>query len=103
MRRHHATTTMAETSVEVVAGFDRRLGDYFLQVSDEAGSLLYTSLQDPQLDWYDIGTLLTKVRELGLVLPPSLMDAVAADGRQRAGNRIVRHHADGPPTTLLAG
>ena len=33
----------------------------------------------------------------------SKLDEVEGDGRRRAGNRIVRHLADGPPVTLLAG
>ena len=55
------------------------------------------------LDWTDIATLRAKVAELGLRLPAQLVDEVEGDGRRRAGNRIVRHLADGPPVTLLAG
>ncbi|MCA3220360.1 MAG: hypothetical protein ING59_17805, partial [Burkholderiales bacterium] len=89
--------------VEIVAGFDRRLGDYFLQVIDERNDMLYTSLQEPLLDWTDIATLRTKVAELGLRLPAQLVDEVEDDGRRRTGNRIIRHLAEGPPVTLLAG
>ena len=31
------------------------------------------------------------------------IDEVEGDGRRRAGNRIVRHTANGPPMTLVAG
>jgi hypothetical protein len=102
MSQHLATATLDGRPVEIVAGFDRRLGDYFLQVIDERNDMLYTSLQEPLLDWTDIATLRTKVAELGLRLPPQLVDEVEGDGRRRAGNRIVRHQADGPPVTLLA-
>jgi len=65
--------------------------------------MLYTSLQEPLLDWTNIATLRTKVAELGLQLPTQLLDEVEADGLRRAGNRIVRYTADGLPLTLVAG
>ncbi len=103
MSQHLATATINGLAVEVVAGFDRRLGDYFLQVADGRHDTLYTSLQEPFLDWTDVETLRAKVAELGLLLPARLVDEVEGDGRRRAGNRIVRHLADGPPVTLMAG
>jgi hypothetical protein len=103
MSQHLATATLDGHPVEIVAGFDRRLGDYFLQVIDERNDMLYTSLQEPLLDWTDIATLRAKVAELGLRLPAQLVDEVEGDGHRRAGNRIVRHMVDGPAVTLLAG
>jgi hypothetical protein len=103
MSQHLATATLDGRPVEIVAGFDRRLGDYFLQVLDERSDMLYTSLQEPLLDWTDTATLRAKVAELGLRLPAQLVDEVEADGHRSAGNRIVRHLADGRPVTLLAG
>ncbi|GAP34120.1 hypothetical protein ABXN37_02920 [Piscinibacter sakaiensis] len=103
MSQHLATATLDGHPVEIVAGFDRRLGDYFLQVVDERNDMLYTSLQEPLLDWTDIATLRVKVADLGLQLPTQLLDEVEADGLRRAGNRIVRHTANGQPMTLVAG
>jgi len=103
MSQHLATATLDGHPVEIVAGFDRRLGDYFLQVIDERNDMLYTSLQEPLLDWTDIATLRTKVAELGLRLPAKLVDEVEGDGRRRAGNRIVRHKVNGPSVTLMLG
>ena len=103
MSQHLATATLDGRPVEIVAGFDRRLGDYFLQVINERNDMLYTSLQEPLLDWTDIATLRVKVADLGLQLPTQLLDEVEADGLRRAGNRIVRHTVNGPPMTLLAG
>lgn len=102
MSQHLATATLDGHPVEIVAGFDRRLGDYFLQVIDERNDMLYTSLQEPLLDWTDIATLRVKVADLGLLLPTQLLDEVEADGLRRAGNRIVHHTANGPPMTLVA-
>ncbi len=103
MSQHLATATLDGRTVEIVAGFDRRLGDYFLQVLGERHAMLYTSLREPLLDWTDIATLRAKVAELGLQLPAKLVDEVEGDGLRRAGNRIVRHLVDGPPVTLMAG
>lgn len=103
MSQHLATATLDGHPVEIVAGFDRRLGDCFLQAVDERNGMLYISLQEPLLDWTDIATLRTKVAEFGLQLPAHVVDGVEGDGHRRAGNRIVRHLADGPPITLLAG
>lgn len=36
-------------------------------------------------------------------MPAQLVDEVEGDGRRRAGNRIVRHFAEGPSDTLMAG
>lgn len=103
MSQHLATASLNGRTVEIVAGFDRRLGDYFLQVIDERNDMLYTSLQEPLFDWTDIATLRVKVADLGLQLPTQLLDEVEADGLRRAGNRIVRHTVNGPPMTLVAG
>lgn len=103
MSRHLATATLDGRTVEVVAGFDRRLGDYFLQIVDEQDDMLYTSLQEPGLDWTDIATLRAKVVGLGLQLTEQLVEEVEGDGLGRAGNRIVRHPAEEPPVTPLAG
>lgn len=103
MSQHLATATLDGRPVEIVAGFDRRLGDYFLQVVDERNDMLYTSLQEPLLDWTEIATLRVKVADLGLQLPTQLLDEVGADGLRRAGNRIVRHTANGQLMTLVAG
>jgi hypothetical protein len=43
------------------------------------------------------------VAELGLNLPPGLLDAVGHDHTMNAGNRIVVHRVDQPPELLLAG
>jgi len=103
MSQHLATATLDGHPVEIVAGFDRRLGDYFLQVHGKQNTVLYTSLQEPQRDWTAIATLRGRVAELGLQLPSLMLCEIESDGLQLAGNRIVRHAADGPPVTLMVG
>jgi hypothetical protein len=65
--------------------------------------MLYTSLQEPLPDWTDIATLSTTVAEFGLQLPAHLVDEVGGNGCRCAGTRIVRHFAEGPSDTLMAG
>ena len=89
MSQHLATATLDGHPVEIVAGFDRRLGDYFLQVIDERNDMLYTSLQEPLLDWTDIATLRTKVAELGLRLPAKLVDEVVRDDADKAWSQAA--------------
>lgn len=103
MSQHLATAQLNGRTVEVVAGFDRRLGDYFLQVHGKRNTVLYASLQEPQRDWTAIVTLRGKVAELGLQLPSTMLGEVESDGLRLAGNRIVRHAADGTPVTLMVG
>jgi hypothetical protein len=103
MSRHLATATLDGRAVEVVAGFDRRLGNYFLQVLDEHDDMLYTSLQEPSMDRTHIEILRAKVAGLALQLPAQLVDEVDRNGLLRAGNRIDRHPGEGPPVTLTAG
>jgi hypothetical protein len=89
MSQHLATATLDGHPVEIVAGFDRRLGDYFLQVIDERNDMLYTSLQEPLLDWTDIATLRAKVAELGLHCLRSWStrsNATAVDARATASS-----------------
>jgi hypothetical protein len=101
--QHLATAQLNGRTVEVVAGFDRRLRDYFLQVHGKRNTVLYASLQEPQRDWTAIATLRGKVAELGLQLPSTMLGEVESDGLRLAGNRIVRHAADGTPVTLMVG
>lgn len=109
MSRHHVHTEFDGRRVVVVAGFDRPTKELFLQVLPDDGDtqddevILYTSLHEPQRDWRDLDTLNEVVAELGLSLPPGLLDAVRSDQASNAGNRIVVHHFDRPPELLLAG
>ena len=50
----------------------------------------------------DIATVVRRLEELDVPVPRSMIDAVVADGVQRAGNRIVEHAPDGCATELSA-
>jgi hypothetical protein len=105
MSRHHVRTALEEAPVLVVMGYDRPLDEFFVQLwpdgpGADADEPLYSSLDEPGADWRDIATVVCKLADLGVQVPRSMIDAVAADGVERAGNRIVEHAPDGGMTAL---
>src|SRR5688572_26136408 len=107
MSRHLAKSTLAGRPVDVIAGFDRRLQKFFLDVVDEGSKedehVVYASLHEPWLDWTDVRTVAGRMQQLGVQVPETLLPELRADAASNAGNRIVRHHERGCPTILLEG
>lgn len=105
MSRHHVRTALGGVPTLVVMGYDRPLNEYFVQLwVDDPGAdddePSYSSLDEPGADWRDIATVVQKLDDLGVQVPRSMIDAVIADGVQRAGNRIVEHAPDGHSRSL---
>lgn len=105
MSRHHLRTAESGVPTLVVMGYDRPLNEYFLQLwadgpGADADEPTYSSLDEPAADWRDIATVIRKLGDLGVQVPRSMIDAVVADGVQRAGNRIVEHAPDGRSRSL---
>ena len=106
MSRHHVQARCGQRDVLVVAGYDRPLRELFLQVlgSGRTDGLdddeIYASLNDPWRDWTNVATVTEQLERLGIEVPRSLMQAVRLDQVLDAGNRVVEHHADRPPTVL---
>ena len=107
MSRHHVQACHGERNALVVAGYDRPLRELFLQVLVERSGppaadeeIVYASLNDPWRDWTNIATVTEQLERLGIEVPRSLMQAVRLDQALDAGNRVVEHHADRPPTVL---
>lgn len=107
MSRHHLRTVRGTSPLLVVMGYDRPLNEFFLQLWDDAPGVedeepAYSSLDDAAADWRDIATVVRRLAELDVQVPRSMINAVVADGVQRAGNRIVEHALDGRVTELSA-
>ena len=107
MSRNHAQARCGAQDVLVVAGYDRPLHEVFLQVltahhSDPGAEeeVLYASVHEPWRDWPDVATVTGQLARLGIVVPDSPLKAVRLDQRNEAGNRVVEHHTDRPPTVL---
>ena len=107
MTRHHVQARCGPRDVLVVAGYDRPLRELFLQVLVEPigppaadDEIVYASIHEPWRDWTDVATVTEQLERLGIEVPHSLMQAVRLDQALDAGNRVVEHHADRPPTVL---
>jgi hypothetical protein len=108
MSRHHAQAHSGARDVLVVAGYDRPLREVFLHVlltpDGDLGAeedVLYASVNEPWRDWTNVVTITGQLARLGIVVPDSLLKAVRLDQRNQAGNRVVEHHTDRPPTVLV--
>lgn len=110
MSRHIARLQHEGQPAVVIAGYDRPLRSLFLYVvrgdSDipsPDNTLIYDSLLEPGADWTDINTIADKLAALGIEVPVSMIEQIYLDQCVNAGNRVVEHHTDRPPTLLHAG
>lgn len=110
MSRHIARLQHAGQPVLVIAGYDRPLGTLFLHIMrvesdkpDLGQELLYDSLREPGLDWTDINTVADRLVVLGIEVPDSMIEQIYLDQCFNAGNRVVEHHVDRPPTVMHTG
>jgi len=109
MSRHILSLVHEGRKRTVVCGYDRPLRTLFLHVlqDGEAGNrdeeFVYDSELEPELDWTDINVVADKLAALGIEPPASLIEGLFLDQCFNAGNRVVKHHLDGPPSVLRAG
>ncbi len=98
MSRHSVQARYQGREVLVVAGYDRPLDDVFLQVFDthalgpDGGeTVIYCSINEPQLDWREVGTIADKLASLGIEVPSTMLACVYLDQMLRVGNRVEHH------------
>ena len=110
MSRHIARVEHDGQPSVVVAGYDRPLSRLFLyvvrgdsEIPSPENALIYDSLLQLRLDWTDINTVADKLAALGIEVPASMIEQIYLDQCFNAGNRLVEHHVDRPPTVLYAG
>jgi len=97
MSQHYYQTRSAEgVAVQVLAGWDRPLGHFFLVVEqvapeDMGEEPLYSNLDDPagglaQVDSfaYYRGVLAS----MGIALPAAMVEAIESDKAENVGNRV---------------
>lgn len=106
MTQHiYRTATALGIEVEILAGYDRPLGGYFLVVSATGAgggepAQLYSNLDDPALSdegglapqWDYFGEILSR---LHLAVPRAMCEQIEADGAANRGNRVVEYDAAG--------
>jgi hypothetical protein len=109
MSRHLLHVVHGGQPLTVVAGYDRPLRSLFPHVlrarraNDRDDEFVYDSLLEPGLDWTDINIVADKLAALGIDPPASLIEGIFLDQCRNAGNRVVEHHLDRPPTVLAVG
>lgn len=104
MSRHSFDARCEGRRIRVVAGYDRPLDEFFLQIlhavtGDDAAQdeFAYTSLDEPGGNWSDPQTLGTRLAELGIDPPASFLPAILEDQLRQTGNRLAIHHFDRAP------
>src|SRR5690242_6012755 len=103
MSQHLFETQYERRAVEVVLGYDRPLGHFFLTIMYTAGdsdrdddTIVYSNLSDVNAGFdQDLDYYRAKLTSLGITVPESMFRETQQDALDHVGNRVVRHHADG--------
>lgn len=96
MSQHSFHTAHRERPVQVLMGWDRPLSGYFLVVErldteDDDERYLYSNLDEEISHPPSVEPFLKVLQELGIKVPPEMIEEVQADGMRNVGNKIVRH------------
>lgn len=90
MSRHCFRTAYRGRTVEVVMGWDRPLGGYFLTVLDlESGEYVFNNLDEEESHPRSLMPFLARLSSLGLCVPERMIAEVQVDGMLNVGNRLV--------------
>lgn len=101
MSQHILNTTMGLDPVQVLIGYDRPLGHFFLVVTrlhaaEDEDDLIYSNLDDPIAGLArDLNRYRDILNDLGIVVPETMLTNVLQDAVDRAGNKIVLYQIDG--------
>lgn len=105
MSQHTVVAKYEGKDVEVLAGWDQPLQRFFLVIEyvndedipeDNPEGIVYSNLYDEAL-LKDVNAeksfeyFKSKLMELGIVIPVSMIDEVEEDGRLNVGNKEVQH------------
>jgi|SRR6185312_17303936 len=106
MSRHYFDTTHKGFPITVLLGWDRRLNYFFLciekasemiddtmHVKDE--DFLYDNLREIDPFIQDLDYYRQVLSHFQILVPESMFIEVQRDFEQNAGNRMVKHQADG--------
>lgn len=110
MSQHFFNTTHEGQPIQVLLGWDRPLGHFFLVIEklpadqtaeagndeeDEDDGYLYSNLNDDSPFGYDLDYYKAKLKELGITVPQTMFEQILADQAHKVGNRQVWYEADG--------
>lgn len=94
MSRHVLNTTLNTRPVEVSAGWDRPLQGFFLTVlyldtpDDIDYEFAYCNLDTPDPWPFTFDPFEAVLRDMGIELPPAMIEDIRADGRANMGNKV---------------
>lgn len=101
MSQHFYTTSSSGNPVEVMLGWDRPLGHFFLVVRllqlPHAGAdeILYSYLQQQDAFSLTLDDFRAALDDMKIVVPETMFEQVAEDQLNRISNRVVSYSADG--------
>lgn len=106
MSQHQYSTSLPNgQSVRVTVGYDRQLGEFFMNVLATGGSAepeaIYSSLADPLGGAAGLEHYAQTLDGLGIQAPKSLFEQTLIDAVEGIGNRIAVHQADGSFEELM--
>ena len=97
MSRHYFYTQYQDTPVQILMGFDRALGHYFLVIESmihEMDEPIYSNLFEEKKEHAfptEIDFFIDKLSELGLSVPVEMIDEITADARFNFSNKDIYH------------
>ncbi len=101
MSQHYFQTSFAGTDIHILMGWDRPLQGFFLvvQKGDVEEDIIYSNLEDKALKGCRLPKSIAyfegKLVELGLRVPPKMIEEIKKDAATGVGNRLVRYDANG--------
>jgi hypothetical protein len=103
MSRHFSPARTARNKAAcVIAGYDRRLGEFFLQVFCGTKPLIH-KMNFSHQGFRTAQHLCDALFAQGISVVESLVQELRNDGANNVGNRIVEHSFDAPLKVIASG
>lgn len=109
MSQHHFNTLYKDFPITVILGWDRPMQHVFLlirkppELVDDTAlvldeNFLYSNLYEKNPSGHDLDYYREVLRRFQINVPESMFNEVKRDIAMNAGNRFIRHEADGSLT-----
>lgn len=95
MSQHVTFSTYQGQSITILMGWDRPLQGFYMVITyeGEENEILYSNLDDPELDQFGLSStldpFLEKLEKLGLCVPAKMVTEICNDRVGNVGNRYV--------------
>ena len=102
MSQHHFDATFKGKPVQIVAGYDRPLKEFFVHIAlKESRETVFTSLYEPTTDWSSADAVEAALTRRKIQIPAGLIEQLRLDQASNTGNLVMRHHLAGDPPEVL--